>query len=87
MPEATMNENDFFTAAENQIGVAGEILCVKTVTISLCEYETAQKHLWSRVFRANPGHNLGALGRGNIVHVLSLHFRLPRLSSTIKVHC
>jgi hypothetical protein len=34
MPETTVNENDFLLASENEVGPAGQVLSVKTVTKS-----------------------------------------------------
>jgi len=46
MPEATMNENDFFTAAKYKIRTTCQIVSMEAIAKALGENQMTHKHLW-----------------------------------------
>jgi hypothetical protein len=49
MPEAAMDEDHLFPGPENEIGIAGQISCMKAITVAHAMDKMPYDHLWSSI--------------------------------------
>lgn len=68
MPEATVDENDFTTGGENNIGTAGEVRFVKSIAVSHPVDDFPNQKFRACVLTFNERHDSAALARGERIH-------------------
>ena len=61
VPETSMDENRLLAARKDEIGLAGQILSVKTVTIAEAVQQPAYRPLGTRVFASDGLHDAATL--------------------------
>src|SRR5688572_11359951 len=83
VPKASVQKDDLGAASERNVWPAGELACVKSISISSGMNDLPQGQLGLRVFRSNPPHILTAVHlelRGNGLLIYARRRQVTRCS-------
>lgn len=61
MPKASVDENHFSAAYEREIGLSGQIVTMKTVTVAHLVNQTPYNHFRAGILSPDPPHNMASL--------------------------